>query len=308
MKHLLTRLIFDIWASIQEFVFNYGLLKERDKLRLVLKTIRIHGHPTTYLERKGEGDTILLIHGFAGNKDEWISFVRYLPKAYRILAVNLSGHGDSIHDMSKIYTSMYYTQDLTHLIEKLKLKRFHIVGSSFGGLVSKLYAANNSEKVITLTLFASSGIYPETLSEFQLALEKGENPFVVNSSEEYEHFLKLIFHKQGPMPWPVRSVLERKWIQDNPFNLKMWDDIMENFYSEEDSLNLLHLLQMPTLIVWANKDRIIHISSVEVYKKHLPGAKIVIMENCGHVPFVELPKESAEHYTQFLQQVSTGDS
>ena len=57
---------------------------------------------------------------------------------------------------------------------------------------------------------------------------------------------------------------------------------------------------MPTLVLWGEQDRILDVSSIEVYAEHLPDASIVIMKDCGHTPMAERPEESAALYLTFL--------
>ena len=61
---------------------------------------------------------------------------------------------------------------------------------------------------------------------------------------------------------------------------------------------------MPTFVLWGDKDHLLDVSCVEVFKRYLPDVRTVIMKNCGHLPMMERPEEAADHYVRFLQQVS----
>ena len=63
---------------------------------------------------------------------------------------------------------------------------------------------------------------------------------------------------------------------------------------------MLHTLTMPTLELWADLDRVLDVSSVEVHREHFPDPTIVIMKDCGHSPMAERPTEAAEIYVDFL--------
>ena len=63
---------------------------------------------------------------------------------------------------------------------------------------------------------------------------------------------------------------------------------------------MLHTLTMPTLVLWADLDRVLDVSSVEVHREHFPDPTIVIMKDCGHSPMAERPMEAAEIYVEFL--------
>jgi abhydrolase domain-containing protein 6 len=61
-------------------------------------------------------------------------------------------------------------------------------------------------------------------------------------------------------------------------------------------------IRVPTLILWGGRDRVIDVSAVEVFRKGIPKSTSVIMENCGHLPMIERPQESARHYWSFLKK------
>jgi pimeloyl-ACP methyl ester carboxylesterase len=133
-------------------------------------------------------------------------------------------------------------------------------------------------------------------------LDKGENPFVVKKREDYDRLGKYAFHNEPFLPWPIHAVMARKYIQKNDFNQKMFRDLRESgvFNDPKVQNKLLEGLKMPVFVIWGDKDRLIHVSSVEIYKNQLPKVETVILKDCGHVPMLEQPEESANHYTEFL--------
>ena len=162
-------------ATFQKPLFNMGLWFERYRSGLAYKTVEADGQTFAYLEREGEGETIVLVHGFSAEKDNWIRFVRHMPEEYRILAIDMPGHGDNKGDMDQTYKIEHFTNAVAQAIEALGPERVHIVGHSFGGLVSTLYALDNPGRVITLGLFDSDGIHSPKPSESEELLDKGEN-------------------------------------------------------------------------------------------------------------------------------------
>ncbi|MCY1312111.1 hypothetical protein D9M70_625030 [compost metagenome] len=65
-------------------------------------------------------------------------------------------------------------------------------------------------------------------------------------------------------------------------------------------------IQAPTLLLWGDQDRVLHVSSIEVMQPLLKRPTVVIMKNCGHAPMIERPQETAEHYQAFLDSAATG--
>ncbi len=291
-------------ASMQDSMYNLAIKIERSRSGLVPKTVRVNGDSVAYLEREGKGETIVLVHGFSAEKDHWVRFVRHIPEDYRVLAIDMPGHGDNVRDRGRKYDPESLGRGIAGTIEKLGLKRFHIAGNSLGGLVSKLYASGHPGRVITLGLFDSAGIDSPTPSDFELALKKGENPFVVKSRDDYDRLNNYAFYRQPFDLGLMNSTMARKYIKRNDFNQKMFNDVIKTDTSENNRelKAVMTRLKMPVFVIWGDKDRLLHVSSVEVYKQVIPQVEAVILKDCGHVPMVEQPKVSARHYAEFLQR------
>jgi pimeloyl-ACP methyl ester carboxylesterase len=73
---------------------------------------------------------------------------------------------------------------------------------------------------------------------------------------------------------------------------------MLDFFTLESKLNKI---TAPTLILWGDTDRVVHISSVPIFEKNIKNSKSVIIKECGHVPMIEKPAETAAAYQDFLK-------
>lgn len=290
-------------ASMQDSLFNLAIKVERSRSDLSLRTVQVNADSVAYLERKGDGETIVLLHGFSADKNHWIRFIRYIPEQYRVLAIDMPGHGDNVQDNSRKYDPESLSLGIANTIEKLDLKRFHLAGNSLGGLVSQLYAFKHPDQVMTLGLFDSAGVRSPTPSDFQIALEKGENPFVVLSREDYDHLVTYAFYRQPFNLGLMNPVVARNYIKSNDFNQKMFHDLMKADTTENNRIlkAAIARLKMPVFVIWGDKDRLLNVSSVEVYRQILPKVETTIIQNCGHMPMVEQPKVSARYYTKFLK-------
>ncbi|MCP4688750.1 MAG: alpha/beta fold hydrolase [Desulfobacterales bacterium] len=290
-------------ASLQDGVFDLAMEMERDMAGLALKSVRIGGRDYAYLEREGVGETVVLLHGFTANKDNWVRFVRYMPEIYRIIAIDMPGHGDNAPDLDATWSPHSLSRGVGRVMEELGLESFHIAGNSLGGLVAKLYALDNPKKVKTIGLFNSAGVESSTRSEFETLLENGDNLFDVDSRDDFDRLGEYVFHDPPFLPWPVRPVLAREYIPRSAFYMRMLDEMKGPAGAPlKPVTDQLKHLKMPALVLWGDKDRMLHVSGVEVYRRHLPDARIVIMKDCGHAPMIERPEESAGHYARFLEE------
>lgn len=268
-------------------LYEIGLALERSLSGVKQVSIEVDDYTIAYLERDGDGETIVFLHGFAANKDNWIRFVRHLPRSYRILIFDLPGHGDSSYDPDFHHDAFNLAGRMWETFDALELDRFHLVGHSLGGWVATLQAIDRPESLLTLGLFDSAGVQPPDPSELQNLLKRGVNPLLVNTAEDFERLLDFVFHKRPFMPWPIKPAMSEIYISRAAINKKIWEDLASRL---EESVESFQQLTMPTLVLWGEQDRILDVSSIEVYAEHLPDASIVIMKNCGHTPMANDPK------------------
>ena len=187
-------------ASFKQGMYNFMISSDRSRSGLTLSSVNVNGHTMSYLERPGKGETIVLIHGFTANKDNWNRFVRYIPKEYRVIAFDMPGHGDSDKPVEQTYTIDYMASNLDQAVNTLGISKFHLAGNSMGGWISIFYATRYPQKVISLCLLDNAGLPSPQPSDLQLALSKGHNPFIITSREEFDEFLKYVFYKQPFTP------------------------------------------------------------------------------------------------------------
>ena len=134
----------------------------------------INVHYECWNERGHE--TIVLLHGFTGSTKTWHEVAALLPTTYRIIAVDLIGHGrtDSPEDLT-YYTMEYQVKLLHELFEVLQLTQFHLIGYSMGGRVALSYAVCYPEELVSLILeSATPGIKDE-----QLRVERQQSDYTL---------------------------------------------------------------------------------------------------------------------------------
>jgi abhydrolase domain-containing protein 6 len=288
-------------ASFKHGMYDFMISAERSKSDLKPGVIQIPGQTMAYLERPGKGETIVLIHGFGADKDNWLRFTRNIPAGYRVIAFDMPGHGDNAKTEDRTYTIDYLTSSLEQAVDALKLQRFHIAGNSMGGYISILYTARNPQRVMSMLLLDNAGLHPVSPkpSDLQIAVAKGLSPLTPASEEDFSELMKYAFYKEPFIPWPITSVLAEKAVKSSAFNKKMWIDLNTH---DVDLLPLLPTLKLPVLVIWGDHDRILHVSTTQILKRTLPDAEIIIMKDCGHMPMLERPEETAGHYLSFLNK------
>ena len=278
-------------------VYGIMLSFERALAGVSLHSVDVDGEPVAYLEREADGPVVVLLHGFAANKDNWLRFIKHLPRSYRVLAIDLPAHGDNGYDAALTYDAALMSRRLTRALEELDVAEAHVVGNSLGGWVGILYASAHPQRVNSLTLIDSAGVVPPIASELQLALLEGENPLLVRTEDDFERLMDFVFYHEPFIPWLWRNALAQDYIQRIAVNEKIWNDISADLEPVDP---LLGGLPMPVLLVWGDRDRVLHVSSVDVFREHLTDVRSIIMSDCGHAPMVERPAEAASYVEQFL--------
>ncbi|UVE19261.1 alpha/beta hydrolase [Pseudomonas sp. LS44] len=249
-----------------------------------------------------DGETILMLHGFGANKDNWPRFAKYFTKRYHVIAIDLPGFGDSSKPDAS-YDVGTQTERLAAFTKALGIEKVHIIGNSMGGHISALFAARHPQQVLSVALIDNAGVTAPTPGELALRLKRGEpNPLIVTKPEDFDQLLKFVFVEPPRLPERVKTYLAHMAIINSDHNNKIFQQLMERYIPLESELGKI---QAPALLLWGDQDRVLNVSSIEVMKPLLKNPTVVIMKDCGHAPMIERPQETAEHYQAFLDSAQT---
>jgi pimeloyl-ACP methyl ester carboxylesterase len=287
------------YYAFPEKVAGYMTDAARSYAGLTKKEIKIDDHNIVYLEG-GKGPTILLLHGYTANKDAWIMLAPYLTKDYHVVIPDLPGYGESSMIEKDSYDLSNQMSRLHKFIQALELKKFHIMGNSMGGLFAGTYAVRYPDEVISVGLFDAAGVTSlEKSLVFKMA-EKGENPLLLKDSNDMPRWAALLFVKPPSLPYPIKKVMIKTALANCQFYEKERKEIFPDFSSLEKDLPKI---KAPALILWGDQDKVVDISSVPVFEKGLKNHKTVIIKDCGHVPMMEKPQETATQYIDFIKSI-----
>ena len=259
------------------------------------KSIRAGEYTIVYLEGGG-GESVLLLHGFGADKDNWNLFSQYVTKKYHVIAPDLPGFGES----SKIWNDQYdigaQVKRVHEFVKEIGLKKFHLAGNSMGGLIAGVYAAMYPDEILTLGLLDPAGVIDREPSQFSLELEKGNNPLIVESVSDYDKLLDFTFVKPPVIPDPLKSHFAEMAVQSKDFNKKVFIEATPGNQLE----TIMREIRAKTLILWGDTDRVLSVSSAQVLQKGIENSKVIILKDCGHMPMIEKPEETAQHYLEFI--------
>lgn len=301
--------VFVVIASLIAFVYlaparavKVALNATRKQSGLIRKEIALpNGLHYAYLEG-GQGEPLMLLHGFGGNKDTFTRVSRFLVKRYRVIIPDIIGFGESAHPSQADYSPPAQIERLRELSQALNLKNLHLGGNSMGGQIALLYAALYPTEVNSLWLLSPAVARSSFKSDvLKVITESGRNSLIARNVKEFQEVMALGMSKPPFIPKPMLEVLAQERIQNAALEERIFQKIID--HSVEDQIRGM---ETPTLIVFGNQDRIISIETADVLSKLLPNSKVVVVQNAGHVPMFEQPRQCANDYVSFRESMFEG--
>jgi pimeloyl-ACP methyl ester carboxylesterase len=238
------------------------------------------------LMRGGAGSPVLVLHGASGAT--WLPFMQTLSQKFGVIAPEHPGFGesdtpdwlDTIHDLAYFYLD---------LLDELKLDRVHMVGLSLGGWIAAEMAVRSTQRLASLTLAGAAGLY--------IAGVEQSDPFLRTDEQRLRDF----FHDQKKADEVIARAL-RPELED--VALKNRTTVARLTWqprSHDPHLaKWLHRIDVPTLLIWGDDDRMFPKEHALAYARLIPGAKVMIVPECGHVPQIEKPDAFVAGIESFL--------
>lgn len=314
-----------VLAFITSFLFWPGTLLKaynwywRRKLGLVVHYSHSGSYRFCYSTRGTPGGatpSLLLLHGFSATKDMWLPVVKYLPSSHHVVCVDMPGHEGTSRTGAEDYSIQGQVRLIHQFVQSIGLDKrpFHLVGTSMGGNVAGVYAAQYPTYLCSATLICPAGLVYPTESEFITRLRELEKnqqedsiPLIPTTTEELEEMLRLCCRTPPKLP---RQVL-RGLLDNRRPNNGFYKEVFMEIVGEKSRHSLqenLHLITTPVQVIWGNEDQVVDASGASVLQAALPNCQVEILENCGHSVALERPRKAAKLITDFLsaQEVDSG--
>tara|TARA_R110001592_G_scaffold62142_4_gene189913 strand:+ start:21160 stop:22113 length:954 start_codon:yes stop_codon:yes gene_type:complete len=277
-------------------LYDLAIQFETDKAKLSSKSTTINQQHYYYLSRENKlsTETVILLHGFSANKENWLRFSQNLPTNYQIFAMDLLGHGEHAINLESTYSIESQVAYLHTFINEVIKEPIHIVGNSMGGAIASLYAATYPDEIKTLMLISPAGIHDFQSNMDKIIEEKGMNPLIANSVDQYFEVVDFVMEDQPFIPDSILSVQAEKSVKRYELNQKIFSDIKQDLSKNLDQK--FSLIQAQTLILWGKEDRVINVKNIKRYAELIPNAKPSILEGIGHLAMIETPELAAQAF------------
>jgi pimeloyl-ACP methyl ester carboxylesterase len=261
--------------------------------------VTVNGIEIHYLEwGSPSSQPLILLHGIGRVAHTFDHIAPVFADDYRVLAVDMRGHGDSGWDPGGAYLVEDYVTDITALAETLELDDIVLWGNSTGGRVTQVCAALNPERVAALIVEDVGPERPATIAgSLEARIRREEEGW---ASED-----ELLAQVRASSPRTRDEVL-RAYVEfgstlrdDGRIGWKR-DPAINNGFVPTDLWRFIREIEAPTIYILGGRSTIVPPETQEELREVLAGVEIVTMPGLGHYPSEENPEEFAEIVREFL--------
>ncbi len=284
--------------------------KQRMLLGARSESIEVGDHRWVYAELdadKPNAQTVVLLHGFTGSKENWYRVAKQLKGRYRLVMPDLPGWGQSERKPDADYGYMAQSERLAAFIGTIAAKTggqpVVLIGHSMGGGIAAATAARAPERVARVGLIDAAGVRFDD-NQFGLDVLAGKNPFAVEDAASLERYLSTVFHNRDArpwVPWPADKLYVMTRRRDAAFEQRVLDKIGRG---EERFLPGLAAaeIEQPALLLWCEQDKVIDPSAMRLYAESMSHAMQVLLDDCGHMSLMERPGDTAGAIAMLIEQ------
>jgi pimeloyl-ACP methyl ester carboxylesterase len=284
------------WGQNRQLIFHaeHSRFAEVDGVRVHYQEAGNADHPA-----------VVLIHGFSSSTLVWSRvFLRLAEAGFRVIAIDLLGYGYSGKPRSGAYTIASQARMVAGLLQTLGLERASLIGSSYGGAVAATCALDYPERLNKLVLVGAVTNNEATryllLRLFGLPVV-GDifSPLLIGSRTLLRRRMKRVYDRHSVVlderrvdarHQPLRTANTQRAIIRT---VRRWD--AERIEREAD------LIKQPTLLIWGENDAEVPLRNGQQLNRAMPGSRLIVFRNCGHLPHEEYPIGFTEVVSKFLR-------
>ena len=231
-------------------------------------------HGFSYIE-EGKGEVLLLLHGLMGALSNWEKVVEEFSKQYRVIIPMLP-----IYDLPLLTTGVRSLSKHVHKFIKFKdLNNIILLGNSLGGHVGLIYCLAHPERIKSLVLTGSSGLYENA---FGGTFPKRESYTFVKEKVEYTFY--------DPKT-ATKELVDEVYVTINDRNRVIRILAMAKSAIRHNMANDLHKIKMPVALIWGRDDKITPPEVAVEFNRLLPNSELHWIDHCGHAAMMEQPEE-----------------
>src|SRR5688572_1035 len=237
---------------------------------------------------EGEGEPLILLHGLFGALSNFADLVNYFRHHNKVVVPMLP-----LLDLDLLHTSVGGLQKFVHkFIEHRNYQNVHLLGNSLGGHVAILHVLKQPERIKSLILTGSSGLFENGMGDTYP--KRGDYDYIKKKTE-------LTFY--DPRIANKELVDEVYDIVNNRLKaikiIALAKSAIRNNLGEE-----LNQIKQPTLLIWGNNDTITPPFVAREFNRLIPNSELYFVDKCGHAPMMEVPEEFNVILHKFLKKLN----
>lgn len=261
----------------------------------------------------GQGEPLLLIHGFPTASWDWHYLWQPLARRYQVIACDMLGFGDSAKPQDHEYSLLEQADLQQALLAHLHIQRpVHVLAHDYGDSVAQELLARHYESRFDMAscVFLNGGLFPEThrpvLMQKLLLSPLG---WIVGRAFSRDALVKSFRRIFGPATRPSESVLDDFWsLIDNHQGTRILHRLIsyipERRVQRERWVDAMQRGEVPLRLIDGEYDPISGAHMVERYRQLIPQADVIALPNIGHYPQTEAPVLVLKHYLAFRQHLA----
>jgi len=237
---------------------------------------------------EGEGEPLVLLHGLFGALSNFETLIEYFRQHYKVIVPILP-----LFELDILHSTVGGIAKFVHrFLESRDLQNVHLLGNSLGGHVALIHVLKHPERIKSLTLTGSSGLFENGMGDSYP--KRGDYEYIKNKTE-------LTFY--DPKTATKELVDEVYGIINNRIKaikiISLAKSAIRNNLGEE-----LNQIKQPTLLIWGNNDNITPPFVAREFNKLIPNSELHFIDKCGHAPMMEVPDEFNIILHKFLKKLN----
>lgn len=240
-----------------------------------------------YIE-EGEGEPLILLHGLFGALSNFDSLIDYFKHHNKVVVPMLP-----LLDLDLLHTSVGGLEKFVHkFIEFHDFQNVHLLGNSLGGHVAILHVLKNPERIKSLILTGSSGLFENGMGDTYP--KRGDYDYIKKKTELTFYDPKIATKELVDEVYEtVNNRLKAVKI------IRLAKSAIRNNLGEE-----LNQIKQPTLLIWGNNDAITPPFVGREFQRLIPNSELHFIDKCGHAPMMEVPEEFNRILHKFLTKLN----
>ena len=240
-----------------------------------------------YYEVEGEGKPLILLHGWLASSETMKPLQQHLSRNFKVYNVDIIGFGKSELPDKPMNTNDF-GDFLAKFIEQLNIENPILIGHSHGGRTVINYAGRKLGKINKIVLIDSAGIKPKRSINYYIKIYtyKIVKKILKLFPKNLERIREKVLNKFGSADYKASPEILRKTM---------------NIIINEDQKEIMKNINVPTLMIWGNKDTATPLNDAKQMEKLIPNSGIAVLEGTGHFSYLEKLPQCCIILDEFLK-------